>query len=231
MAAGAEGAIAPQLPANWRERLRGGVLSEPDHRLETYRLGGVAAATPEVRAYIKESWPLALRPAAVLVPIVDHPGAPALLMTVRAGHLRQHAGQISFPGGALEGPDEDVVAGAIRETHEEVGIDESFIQPIGFLADHVVQSGFRMTPVVAMVRPGFALNPDSTEVAGVFELPLALALAAESYKVHQRKVRELDVNVWELSFGEYHIWGATAAILINLSEVVGLCDVVSGAGE
>jgi len=223
-AAGAKGAIAPQLPADWRERLRGGLLSQPDHSLDTCRLGGVLSPTPEARAHIKESWPQPLRPAAVLVPIVDHGEAPTLLMTVRASHLRQHAGQISFPGGALEGIDADVVAGAIRETHEEVGIAEQFIQPIGFLTDLVVQSGFRITPVVAIVRPGFTLSPDSTEVADVFELPLGLALAIESYRAQQRMLREFEVDVWELPFGEYHIWGATAGILVNL------CEVVSGAG-
>lgn len=225
VAAQVKATIAPQLPADWRERLRSGVLSQPDHRLESIRLGGVVAPTAEARAYIKESWPHSLRPAAVLLPIVDHPGAPTLLMTVRAGHLRQHAGQISFPGGALEGSDEDVAAGAIRETHEEVGIDGSFIEPIGFLSDHAIQSGFRVTPVVAIVRPGFALNADNTEVADVFELPLALALAMQSYRAHPRKVRELDVDVWELPFGEYHIWGATAGILVNL------CQAVSGAAR
>jgi 8-oxo-dGTP pyrophosphatase MutT (NUDIX family) len=215
--------IASRLPPQWRARLRQGLLSAPDHRLETCRLGGVAYPSPEARIHIKESWPQSLRPAAVLVPIVDLPDAPTLLMTVRASHLRQHAGQISFPGGSIETSDVDVTAGAIRETHEEIGIDAHFITPIGFLQDHVVQSGFRITPVVALVQPGFTLNADSTEVADVFELPLDLALAIESYRAQQQMVRELKVDVWELPFGEYHIWGATAGILVSL------CEVVSGA--
>jgi 8-oxo-dGTP pyrophosphatase MutT (NUDIX family) len=180
----------------------------------------VVLPSPETRAHIKDSWPQSFRPAAVLVPIVDLDDAPTVLMTVRASHLRQHAGQISFPGGAIESSDADMSAGAMRESQEEIGLGLDFIQPIGFLTDHVVQSGFRITPVVALVRPGFTLRPDSTEVADVFELPLGLALSIESYSAQQRTLREFTVDVWELSFGDHHIWGATAGILVNLCEAV-----------
>lgn len=221
----AEGAppISPQLSVDWRARLQQGLLREPDINLENVRLGGLASHSETVRARIREAWPQNMRAAAVLVGIVDRPGAPTLLMTVRAPHLRQHAGQISFPGGRLESFDADIAAAALRETHEEIGMDVSFIQPIGFLTDHVVQTGFRITPVVALIQPGFTLKPDSTEVADVFELPLSLALAIESYRAQQRMVRDFEVDVWELPFGDYHIWGATAGILVNL------CEVVSGA--
>jgi 8-oxo-dGTP pyrophosphatase MutT (NUDIX family) len=215
--------ISPQLPEDWRARLRRGLLSEPDVEQANVRLGGMASYTDTMRARIRESWPQNMRAAAVLVGIVDRPEAPTLLMTVRASHLRQHAGQISFPGGRLESFDRDVAAAALRESHEEIGIEANLIEPIGFLTDTVVQTGFRITPVVAMVRPGFTLKPDSTEVADVFELPLSLALAIESYRAQQRMVRDFQVDVWELPFGKYHIWGATAGILMNL------CEVVSGA--
>jgi 8-oxo-dGTP pyrophosphatase MutT (NUDIX family) len=216
-------AISPQLPADWRARLRNGLLSAPDHRRESSRLGGLVSRSASVRARVEDAWPVSVRAAAVLVGIVDRPDDPTLLLTLRAGHLRQHAGQISFPGGQLESTDADPAAGAMRETHEEIGIDISFIQPLGFLTDHVIQSGFRVTPVVALVRPGFVLKPDSTEVAAVFQLPLGLALAIDSYRAHQRLVRDFEVDVWELPFGQYHIWGATAGILVNL------CEAVSGA--
>jgi 8-oxo-dGTP pyrophosphatase MutT (NUDIX family) len=215
--------IAPQLPADWRERLQRGLLSAPDVELENVRLGGLAPHSATLHAHLREFWPQTVRAAAVLVGIVDRPEAPALLMTVRSHNLRQHPGQISFPGGRLESFDADIAAAAMRETHEEIGIGVEFIQPLGFLTDHVVQTGFRITPLVAMVRPGFTLKPDSTEVADVFELPLSLALAIESYRAQQRMVRDFQVDVWELPFGEYHIWGATAGILVNL------CEVVSGA--
>ena len=119
-----------------------------------------------MRAHLKEDFPQTMRPAAVLIGIVDQE-APSMLMTVRSQNLRQHAGQISFPGGGLEPADLDVTAAAIRETHEEIGIDASFIQPIGFLTDHVMFTGFRVTPVVALVRPGFELRPNAREVAEI----------------------------------------------------------------
>ena len=214
--------IVPQLPPDWRERLHRNLLQKPDQVSDNYRLGGVVSRSRELHAHLQEDFPPTMRPAAVLIGIVDQE-APSLLMTVRSQNLRQHAGQISFPGGGLEAADIDVTAAAIRETHEEIGIDPACIQPIGFLTDHMMFSGFRVTPVVALVRPGFVLAPNTHEVAGVFELPLGLVLAIESYRQGQRVVRELSVDVWELPFGEYHVWGATAGILMNL------CEVVSGA--
>jgi 8-oxo-dGTP pyrophosphatase MutT (NUDIX family) len=212
-------ALVHELPADWRSRLRGRLLRVPDHRLEHCRAAGLARESATVRARLRESWPASLKVAAVLVPIIDRADAPTLLMTVRASHLRRHAGQISFPGGQLEPHDADVAAAAMRETEEEIGIAASGIEPIGFLPDHVVQTGYRITPVVALLRPGQTLTPDGTEVAEVFELPLALALTADNYRVGRRTIREVEVDTWELSFGPYNIWGATAGILANLREL------------
>jgi 8-oxo-dGTP pyrophosphatase MutT (NUDIX family) len=211
--------ILPQLPADWRARLRANLLAAPDHRAENYRLGGLASPTPAQLTRLREEWPAALHSAAVLVGITDQ-DAPTLLMTVRAQHLRNHAGQISFPGGRREPHDADIAAVAIRETQEEIGIDPAFVTPIGYLGDHLIRSGFRVTPVVALLRPGFTLTPDRREVAAVFELPLALALAIESYRQQQGALNDLAVNVWELPFGEHVIWGATAGFLMHLCEVV-----------
>jgi len=212
-------ALAPELPADWRARLRRRLLSRPDHRLEHCRTAGLAQESPALRARLRAGWPAVLKAAAVLVPIIDRTDSPALLLTVRASHLRRHAGQISFPGGRLEVYDADVAAGAMRETEEEIGIAASAIEPIGFLPDHVVQSGYRITPVVALLQPGLTLTPNGTEVAEVFELPLAIALAADSYRVGRRTIRGVEVDSWELSFGPYNIWGATAGMLANLREL------------
>jgi 8-oxo-dGTP pyrophosphatase MutT (NUDIX family) len=211
-------ALAPELPADWRARLRRRLLSIPDHRLEYCRAAGLAQESAAVRARLRAGWPESLQAAAVLVPIINRTDSPALLMTVRASHLRRHAGQISFPGGRLESFDADIAAGALRETEEEIGIEASAIEPIGFLPDHVVQTGYRITPVVALLAPGMTPTPDGTEVAEVFELPLAIALAADSYRVSRRSIRGVDVDTWELSFGRYNIWGATAGILAHLRE-------------
>ena len=211
--------LAHELPADWQARLRRRLLTLPDHRLEHCRPAGLARESAVVRARLRSGWPTPLKVAAVLVPIIDRAEAPTLLMTVRASHLRRHAGQISFPGGRLEAQDADVAAAAIRETEEEIGIAAAGIEAIGFLPDHVVQTGYRITPVVALLQPGLTLEPDGTEVAEVFELPLAFALSAENYRVGRRTIREVEVETWELSFGQYNIWGATAGILANLREV------------
>jgi 8-oxo-dGTP pyrophosphatase MutT (NUDIX family) len=212
-------AILPQLPADWRARLQRSLLTAPDHRFESSRLGGVVTPAPSDLVRLRQEWPEAMRSAAVLIGITDQE-APTLLLTVRAQHLRNHAGQIAFPGGRREPHDADIAAAAIRETQEEIGIDPSFITPIGYLTDHLIRSGFRVTPVVALVRAGFTLKPDRGEVAAVFELPLALALAIESYRQQQAVLSELSINLWELPFGEHLIWGATAGFLINLCEAV-----------
>jgi 8-oxo-dGTP pyrophosphatase MutT (NUDIX family) len=207
-----------QLPPDWRERLRRSLLRRPDHRLEHCRAAGLAQQSADVRARLRAAWPQSLHAAAVLVPIIERAESPALLMTVRASHLRRHAGQISFPGGRLESGDADIAAAAMRETEEEIGIAAAAIEPIGYLPDHVVQTGYRITPVVALLAPGLALTPDGTEVAEVFELPLAIALAAHSYRVSRRSIRGVDVDTWELTFGDYNIWGATAGMLAHLRE-------------
>jgi 8-oxo-dGTP pyrophosphatase MutT (NUDIX family) len=212
-------AAAHELPADWQARLRRGLLAVPEHRLEYCRPAGLAMESAAVRARLRAAWPSTLKVAAVLVPIVNRAPAPTLLMTVRASHLRRHAGQISFPGGRLEAQDADVAAAAVRETGEEIGIAASAIDPIGFLSDHVVQTGYRITPVVALLQTGVNPKPDGTEVAEVFELPLGLALTAANYRVGRRTIREVEVDTWELAFGSYNIWGATAGILANLRQV------------
>jgi len=186
----------PGIRAFSSERVRGDHLLDPNVKL-----------------------PPGLIPAAVLAPLVERATGFQVLLTQRTPHLSAHAGQISLPGGRIEPDDKDAVQAALRETEEEIGIAAAGIEPIGFLADHVVQTGYRITPVVALLQPGLTLEPDGTEVAEVFELPLAFALRAENYRVGRRTMREVEVDTWELAFGRYNIWGATAGILANLREV------------
>ncbi len=207
-------AAAVSMPAGWQSRLRSRLAAAPDHSLEQCRVGTQrAAALPSV--------PEAITVAAVLVPIVLHPREPTLLLTQRASHLRAHGGQISFPGGRLEPGDPSLAEAALRETREEIGIERSRIELLGFLSDQIIRSGYRITPVVALLEPGFTVSPNSTEVAEVFELPLAFALSAGNYRSRPGRVRGLAFEIWELPFQDRNIWGATAGILANLRELIG----------
>jgi 8-oxo-dGTP pyrophosphatase MutT (NUDIX family) len=199
----------PGLPADWLARLQRGLSRMPEHRPEYWRMGGAPAnLQPTLRAQL----PASLRPAAVLLPISEQQGVPRLLLTLRSSHLR--------PGGSLESSDADPLATAVREAHEEVGIEATFVEPIGFLSDHVVMTGFRITPIVALLRPGYTLRIDAAEVAEVFDLPLETLLDPRSYRLTTRNLRGIDVELTELHYGRHVIWGATAGILQSLREIL-----------
>jgi len=205
---------AEAVPGAW-QRLRARLATTPDHRREAWRLGP-RPLDPRFEPLVPES----LVPAAVLVPLVDRPSGPTVLFTVRAAHLRKHAGQISFPGGRLEAEDVDPLGAALREAEEEVGIAAGWVEPLGYLPDHVVISGFRVTPVVGRVRPLGEPSPDRAEVAHVFEVPLDYALDPGRYRQVRRRVRGVEIDSHELWHGEHRIWGATAAILTSLAELL-----------
>jgi 8-oxo-dGTP pyrophosphatase MutT (NUDIX family) len=162
----------------------------------------------------------ALRAAAVLVPLVDHPGGMSVLLTQRTAHLSAHAGQISFPGGRIEEHDADPIAAALRETEEEVGLARERVSVVGRLDNYVTGTGFEITPIVGIVAPPFALAIDPFEVAEAFEVPLAFVLDRRN---HQRVERESGGRrrcFFVLPFEGRNIWGATAGILVNLAEVL-----------
>ena len=162
------------------------------------------------------------RPAAVLVPIVAHPGGPAVLLTERTSHLHDHAGQIAFPGGRKDPEDPTPVATALRETHEEIGIAAERIEVIGEMPDYLTATGYRVTPVIGLIQPGFELALDSFEVAEAFEVPLAFLMDPRRHE--RRRVIHGDIDRifyampyrCELRRREFFIWGATAAMLRNL---------------
>jgi len=210
----------------WRERLRTALLREPDHRVEQWRLGGSESGVPEA---LRASLAQTLQPAAVLVPVVETRDAASLLLTVRATHLRQHAGQISFPGGRANTADADLLATALREAEEEVGLAREFVEPLGYLGDQVVLTGYRITPVVARVREGFALRVDENEVAQHFLLPLTVLMDEGSFRLRTRQLRGIAVTGYELQFQGHQIWGATAGILQRLREA--LREVPSGSAS
>ncbi|WP_425451808.1 NUDIX hydrolase [Solilutibacter pythonis] len=175
---------------------------------------------PWNREGIDDLLPATLREAAVLVGLVTRAEGARILFTRRTEHLRHHGGQVSFPGGAVEPCDAGVVAAALRETREEIGIGDPEVVPLGFLDPMATVTGFRVVPVVARIDPAYRAVPDPGEVAEVFELPLDFVLApgtlfhqALSWQGRKRRVAEL--RPWP---GAAHprIWGATAMIVENL---------------
>ena len=157
-----------------------------------------------------------LRSAAVLLPIVHREGELSMLFTRRNERMRHHAGQVSFPGGALEPGDADAIAAALRETHEETGIDARYVQPFGFLDCFDTISGFTVAPVIGLVREGFVLAPNPDEVAEVFEVPLDYILAPDRMQRQEILWNGRPREIYEFDYGGRRIWGATAAILKNL---------------
>jgi 8-oxo-dGTP pyrophosphatase MutT (NUDIX family) len=194
------------------ERLRG---STARHGRDDWVLPGLTAQASQA---FEKFLPTTLVPAAVLMPIVLREPAATVLFTQRATALKHHAGQISFPGGRLESSDASPIAAALREAQEEVGLDPAFVTVIGFLPDHIIGSGFRVTPVVAFVRPGFTLAPDAREVQETFEVPLDFLFDPDNFRPRLRQyVPDLPaVQLHDIPVGERNIWGATAGMLMSL---------------
>lgn len=163
-----------------------------------------------------------LTAAAVLVPVVLRPEVPTIMLTQRTDHLYDHAGQISFPGGRLDPGDATPEAAALREAEEEVGLKPDCIELIGRLDTYVIQrTGFEVVPTVGLVRPPFELHPDPFEVAEIFEVPLSFVLDRVNHERHSRVFEGVERSFHVLQFEGRYIWGATAAMLVNLAEVLG----------
>jgi 8-oxo-dGTP pyrophosphatase MutT (NUDIX family) len=172
-------------------------------------------ADPAVIAAIAAVRPI--RPAAVLVPIIEREQL-SVLFTQRTAHLKDHAGQISFPGGKIDAGDASPTAAALREAEEEIALARSFVEPIGYLDIHMNPFGFRIVPVLARVRPGFALRLSLGEVDNAFEVPLAFLMTPQNHKRERREWNGLTLTLYAIPFGARTIWGATAGILRNLYE-------------
>jgi 8-oxo-dGTP pyrophosphatase MutT (NUDIX family) len=158
-----------------------------------------------------------VRPAAVLIPVVDHP-QPTVLLTQRSAHLNDHAGQISFPGGKIDATDASPLEAALREAEEEIGLKREFVEPIGYLDLYATGFGFRILPTVARVRPGFKLSINKGEVDDAFEVPLAFLMDPANHQLHSKEFRGMERSYYAMPFAERYIWGATAGILRVLYE-------------
>ncbi|MEI9925250.1 MAG: CoA pyrophosphatase [Bradyrhizobium sp.] len=158
-----------------------------------------------------------IRPAAVLIAVVDRP-EPTVLLTQRSAHLNDHAGQISFPGGKIDPTDASPLDAALREANEEVGLEREFIDPVGYLDLYGTAFGFRILPTVARVRPGFTMRVSAAEVDDVFEVPLAFLMNPANHQIHAKEFRGIERSYYAMPYEERYIWGATAGILRVLYE-------------
>jgi 8-oxo-dGTP pyrophosphatase MutT (NUDIX family) len=155
-------------------------------------------------------------PAAVLIAITDRP-EPGVLLTLRQPHLRRHAGQIAFPGGRVDPEDEDVIAAALREAQEEIGLDPAMVQVAGTSDVYRVGTGFVVTPVIGVVPPDLPLAPHEAEVAAVFETPLAFLLAPGNHALKSTIWEGRERRFHEIHWEDRRIWGATAGMIVNLA--------------
>ena len=163
------------------------------------------------------AYPLQPKPAAVLVPVVMRE-EPALLLTERASHLRQHSGQIAFPGGRVDPTDASILEAAYREAEEEIGLSARFIGPLGYLDAYLSTTNYLVIPVVAQVSPSYTLNPNPHEVADTFEVPLAFLMDPAHHELHAREWKGRLRRYYAMPYQERYIWGVTAGIIRNLYE-------------
>ncbi|NMM45199.1 CoA pyrophosphatase [Rhodospirillaceae bacterium KN72] len=168
-----------------------------------------------------------LIPASVLIPLVQRPEGTTMLLTKRTPHMKDHAGQIAFPGGRRDPEDTDDIATALRETQEEVGIGAGSIRILGSIAPYVTRTGYAVTPFVGAVDPDIAPRPDPFEVDEIFEVPFAFLLDRANHQRHSHTINGTDRHFYAMPYGEYFIWGATAGMIVNLVDILMPRDALS----
>ncbi len=159
-----------------------------------------------------------LKDAAVLVPVIDDGDEARVIFTQRTKTLRNHSGQISFPGGGIDAQDRSPEEAALRETEEEIGMSRRFIETVGRMPDYISGTGFRIKPVLAVVRPGFTLTPNPAEVDEVFEVPLSFLMNPANHNRGSRMFQGRERFFYEMPYGERYIWGITAGIVRSIYE-------------
>lgn len=192
-----------------RERLAG---SRPGVAAEATFAGLPRNHSPEIEALI----PAHPIPSAVLIPVVDRPEGLTLLLTERASELRHHAGQIAFPGGRVEPCDASPADAALREAEEEIGLNRRYVEVLGYLPDSLIGTGYVITPVISLVSPEADFAIDRSEVASIFEIPLARVLDPSQHQLRPRKIGSMTVDFYEFTHERHTIWGATAGMLMTL---------------
>jgi 8-oxo-dGTP pyrophosphatase MutT (NUDIX family) len=202
----------------FRALARKGLLHEPSSAIFDPRSGralgpGDWDLNPELKADLAAM--NSPRPAAVLVPVMVRDSL-TVLLTQRSHDMPSHPGQISFPGGKVEECDTSPLDCALREAEEEIGLTADFVEPLGYLDGYRTGTGFQIVPVVAIVRPGFAVRLDPREVVELFEVPLAFLMDDLNHQRHSREWRGRERSFYAMPYGERYIWGATAGMLKNM---------------
>jgi len=162
-----------------------------------------------------EDLSVAPRAAAVLIAIINHENGAQVLLTRRPENMASHPGQVAFPGGKVEKSDDSIIAAALREANEEVGLDPSLVDIVGYLDTYQTGSGFRITPVVGLVPSTYQLELDRREVDEAFEVPLEFLMTVENHQKHSRVWQGKNRAYYAMPYGDKFIWGATAGMLIN----------------
>jgi 8-oxo-dGTP pyrophosphatase MutT (NUDIX family) len=161
-----------------------------------------------------------LTPAAILIPLLARDGGLSVILTRRTAHMRDHGGQIAFPGGRADPGDTDPVDTALRETEEEVNLPRDRVRVLGRLAPYVTRTGYDVTPIVGEVRGPIDLRPEPFEVEEIFEVPLAFLLDRANHQRHTRELAGVRREFYAMPYGAYYIWGATAGMIVSLVDLL-----------
>lgn len=205
------------LPGDWKQRLRARAQRiDPERELPRRKL------FPELNPHLPPDFVHRgrLREASVLIPIVDRGDEPTVIFIERAADMPMHGGEIGFPGGGRHAEDADHIQTALRETEEEIGVPPDAVDLAGQLRVHEGGRGFVVRPVIGVVDPNVRIRPDPREVAAAFEAPLRYLLDPANHRIETRKWGEADVRFYAVPYGDRHIWGLTAGLLVSLRKVL-----------
>lgn len=180
----------------------------------------LTGASPELRLAVRAAMPARMVAAAVLVPLVEREEGFSVLLTERSAALKDHPGQISFPGGRIEAGDASPWEAALREAQEEIGLRREWVSFAGYLPDHPILTGFRVTPVVGFVVPHHQLALDAGEVHDAFEVPLQYLFDPANHRAHERTLGGVKLQTTDIQFLNHTIWGATAGMLLTLRRLI-----------